>query len=418
MAPLYVFEDSQVDRMYPLTYARAACELRVGTLTMLQRLQRNLRLPVQGIFVREGLGDAVRRRLGILVNPALSTKEGVLLVNSRVLLFSGQTLWKDEWLVTDCAGVAQGTVAWVHLTPELAGKVDFSKLSEAKTLEAVLPEVQRHTSHAILINRPWDILDHQKTGIAEDFVSLGRASEGTLLPGAHVLAAENVHLGAGVKVWPGAVLDAQNGPILIEEGTEIRANAVLTGPTSVGPRCIIRTGADIREHCSLGAGSRVGGEMVNTVFLGNSSKQHYGFLGQSIVCEWVNIGAGTTASNLKNTYGNVRMTLNAQEVPSGRQFLGSLISDHVKIGIGALLATGSVIGFGSHVNMPRPERFVPSFAWVTNHGVERADFEKLEAIAGHAMERRGQAFSAVDHELFVRIASDWAVHENYAWPHG
>jgi UDP-N-acetylglucosamine diphosphorylase/glucosamine-1-phosphate N-acetyltransferase len=296
--------------------------------------------------------------------------------------------------------------------------VDFSRLADPRTLEALLPQVQRHTSHTLMINRPWDILDQQKPAILEDFASLGRANEGTLLPGAHVLAPENIFLGQGVKVWPGAVLDAQNGPIIIEGGTEIRANAVLTGPTSVGPNCVIRTAADIRENCSLGAGSRVGGEMVNTIFLGNSSKQHYGFLGQSIIGEWVNIGAGTTASNLKNTYGTVRMTLHGKDETSGRQFLGSLIADHVKIGIGALLSTGSVIGFGSHVNMPRPARCVPSFAWVTEKGVERADFEKLEHIAGIAMERRGMTFSQMDHDLFVRIASDWAVGESYPWPHG
>jgi UDP-N-acetylglucosamine diphosphorylase/glucosamine-1-phosphate N-acetyltransferase len=352
------------------------------------------------------------------VNPAVSTKDGVLLVNSRVLLFSGQTLWKPEWLATDCAGVTQGTIVWMHLTTEMAGRIDFSKLGDPRTLEAVLPEVQRHTSQNLLINRPWDILDQQKPAILEDFASLGRANEATLLPGAHVLAPENVFLGTGVKVWPGAVLDAQNGPIIIEPGTEIRANAVLTGPTSVGPQCVIRTAADIRENCSLGPGSRVGGEINNTIFLGNSSKQHYGYLGQTIVGEWVNIGAGATASNMKNTHGIVRMALQGKPESSGRQFLGSLIADHVKIGIGTLLSTGSVIGFASHVSMPRPAKFVPSFAWVTENGVERADFEKLEEIARGVMERRGMTFSQMDHELFVRIASDWAVGENYPWPHG
>jgi len=421
MPPLYLFDDSQVDRLYPLTYARSACELRVGALTLLQRLQRNIGLPVSGLFVRDGLAEIVRRRLGLPVNPALSTREGVLLVNARLLLFAGHLPWKDvmspDSLPPDSAGVTQGTVVWMHLSPELAADVDFSKLSEAKTLEALLPHVQRHTAHATLVNRPWDILEHQKTGILEDFAALGKAGDAVILPGAHLLAAENMHLEQGVKVWPGAVLDAQNGPIIIQANTEIRANAVLTGPTSVGPDCVIRTHAEIRENCSLGAGSRVGGEIVNTVFMGNASKQHYGFLGQSIVGEWANLGAGTTASNLKNTYGSVRMTIGGHDEPTGKQFLGAIIADHAKFGIGTHLSTGTVVGFGSHVIVPRPNRFVPSFAWVTEKGAERADFEKLEQIAGIAMSRRNAEFTAIDHELFIRIATDWSLCENYPWPH-
>jgi UDP-N-acetylglucosamine diphosphorylase/glucosamine-1-phosphate N-acetyltransferase len=422
MPPLYVFEDSQVDRLYPLTYARAACELRVGALTLIERLVRNLGLPISGVFVREGLAEVVRRRLTLPVNPAISTREGLVLVNARLLLFAGQTPWNKEItpasLPPDSAGLAQGTVVWMNLSPELAAEIDFAKLSQARTLEALLPRVQRHTAPALLIGRPWDLLDHQRTGILEDFSALGGAQEGTPFPGAHLLAPEHIHIGRGVKIWAGAVLDAQQGPIIVEADAEIHAHAVITGPAYIGPRCVIRNHADIRENSTLGAASRVGGEIVNTLFLGNASKQHYGFLGQSIVGEWANLGAGTTASNLKNTYGTVRMTLNGHDEPTGRQFLGAIIADHAKFGIGTCLSTGSVIGFASHVIVPRPERFVPSFAWVTDKGVHRADFDKIEQIAGIAMQRRGAEFTAADHELFVRIAAEWSLAENYPWVEG
>ncbi|HEY4330398.1 MAG TPA: glucose-1-phosphate thymidylyltransferase, partial [Phycisphaerae bacterium] len=150
-------------------------------------------------------------------------------------------------------------------------------------------------------------------------------------------------------------------------------------------------------------------------FLGNGNKQHHGFLGQSIVGEWVNLGAGTTTSNVKNTYGTVKMPLNGVDESSGRQFLGSIIGDHAKLGIGTYLSTGSVVGFGSHIVAPRPPRFVPSFAWVTDKGIQRADFEKLEQIAGTVMSRRGAEFTPADHELWVRIASEWALGEKHEW---
>ncbi|MCL2645990.1 MAG: hypothetical protein FWD61_03170 [Phycisphaerales bacterium] len=416
MPLLYLFEDSQVERLSPLTYSRGVCELRVGMLTLLERFQRNFGTPLAGIFVRDGLAEVVRRRVKVSVNPALSTRDGVLLVNARLLPLTDSIALLPADFAPDSAGISQGAIVWMHLSPALASQIDFSKLSEAHTLEAVLPLVQRQTSHAELIDRPWDLFDCQKAAILEDFAHLGRANDAVILPGAYLLTPENIHLGKGVKIWPGAVLDAQNGPIIVGEATEIRAGAVITGPTCIGDRCVLRTHADIREHCSIGPGCRVGGEIVNTLFLGNSNKQHYGFLGQTVIGEWVNISAGTTTSNLKNTYGTVRITFGNTEEDTGRQFFGAIVADHVKTGLGTRLNAGTILGFASQTIVPRSPRFVPSFAWLTEQGIERADFEKIEQIASIAMSRRNVDFTAIDHELFVRIANQALVAERYPWP--
>jgi UDP-N-acetylglucosamine diphosphorylase / glucose-1-phosphate thymidylyltransferase / UDP-N-acetylgalactosamine diphosphorylase / glucosamine-1-phosphate N-acetyltransferase / galactosamine-1-phosphate N-acetyltransferase len=418
MPAVCIFEDSLVERLYPLTYARAACELRVGALTLLERMRRNLGMPVAGVMVRGGaLAEVVRQRLGglaaeVAVNPPLSTKEGLLLINARWLKLRGE---KWELPEADSAGLSQGTIVWMHLSARLAGKVDLSKLQEARTLESLLPEVRREASEAAVINRPWDLLTHQKAAIAEDFAVLGAANEAVVMRGAHVIEERHVHLAAGAKVWPGAVLDAQAGPIIVGEGTEIRANAVITGPAAIGAHCVVRNQADIREETTLGPGCRVGGEVIGSIFLGNASKQHYGFLGQTIVGEWANLGAGTTTSNLKNTYGVVKVPVNGRDEPTGRQFMGAVIGDHAKLGIGTYLSTGSVVGFGSHVITGRPPRFVPSFAWVTDKEVGRAEFEKIEQIAATVMQRRGREFTSADHALFVQIASEWSQAEQYPW---
>jgi UDP-N-acetylglucosamine diphosphorylase/glucosamine-1-phosphate N-acetyltransferase len=413
--PIVVFEDSQVERLHPLTYARATCELRTGAFTLLERLQENLGHPIAALLVRPGLADVVRQRLKPLpVNPALTTREGIVLVNARWLLMKGQAKW--EVPASDTAGISQTTVVWAHLSAELCGEVDLSKIHEGRAFDGVLPKMRRISAAATLIGRPWDLLDHQRPSIVEDFGALGRLNEATVMPGAHLLAPENIHLGRGVRVWPGAVLDAQAGPIIVQADTEIRANAVLTGPLFIGPHCLIRTGADIREDCSFGPNTRVGGEVIGSVFQGNANKQHHGFVGQSLIGEWANLGAGTTTSNLKNTYGAVKMPLNGQDEPTGRLFLGSLIADHAKLGIGTYLSTGSVVGFASHVVVPRPPRFVPSFAWLTEKGMDRADFEKIEQVAAIVMKRRGVEFTPADHELFVRIASEWTLGERYEWP--
>ncbi len=351
------------------------------------------------------------------MNMPHSAKEGIVLINSRWLRLTepGGETWKLP--EADTAGLSHGTIVWMHLSAELAGQLDLSGLSEPHAFDAVLART-RHISAttATLINHPWDLLDHQRAAILEDFAAMGAANEATLLPGAHLLAPENIHLAEGVKIWPGAVLDATNGPIIVQADTEIRANAVLTGPLAIGPHCLIRTGADIREDCSFGPNTRVGGEIIGSVFLGNANKQHHGFLGQSIIGEWANVGAGTTTSNLKNTYGTIRMPVNGMDEPTARLFLGSVIGDHAKVGIGTYLSTGSVVGFGSHVVTPRPPRFVPSFAWLTERGMRRADFEKIEQIAATVMKRRGVEFAAADHELFLRIAAEWSLAEHFVWP--
>ncbi len=436
MPPVYLFEDSQVERLFPLTYTRAAFELRIGGLTLLERLQRNLgqTFPIAGLLMRSPLAEIVRRRIpGIPINPPLSARDGILLINARLLQLGKAPPWAaapdagasataDGALAStadlppqDSAGLIQSTVAWMHLSPALAAQVDLSKLQTARTIEEILEKVQRKFAHAIVIDRPWQLLDHQRAAILEDFAAIGAAGDPTAFPGAHFLNPGQIHLAAGVKIWPGAVLDAQTGPIIVGEGSEIHANAVITGPVSIGPHCMIRNLADIREETVLGPGCRVGGEIIASVFLGNANKQHHGFLGQSIVGEWANLGAGTTTSNVKNTYGSVRMISASVDEPTNRQFMGSLIADHVKLGIGTYLSTGSVVGFASHVVVPRPPRFVPSFAWLTEKGLHRADFEKLEQIADIVMRRRHAEFTPADHELWVRIASEWSQSERFTW---
>jgi UDP-N-acetylglucosamine diphosphorylase / glucose-1-phosphate thymidylyltransferase / UDP-N-acetylgalactosamine diphosphorylase / glucosamine-1-phosphate N-acetyltransferase / galactosamine-1-phosphate N-acetyltransferase len=420
MPPLYVFEDSQLDRLFPLTYTRAACELRVGARTLLQRMARNLKQPIAGVLVRSALAETLRQRLpSIPVNPPLSTKDGILLVNARWLALADDP-WPffggEEIPEPDSAGLSQNSIVWMHLSPRLVGRIDVSKLHEARTLETVLTDVRRQSANATLINRPWDLLTHQNAAIAEDFAALGQTNEASLLPGVFLLNPRQIHLARDVKIWPGAVLDAENGPIIVGQGTQIRSHAVITGPVAIGEQCLIRNQSDIREECSFGPHCRVGGEIINSVFLGYANKQHHGFLGQTLVGEWANLGAGTTTSNMKNNYGTVRMPLNGREEPTGRQFMGSVIGDHAKLGIGTYLSTGTVVGFASHVVVPRPPRFVPSFAWLTDKGMERADFEKLEQLAVTVMARRHVSYSPADHALWVSIASVWSLAEQYTWP--
>lgn len=191
----------------------------------------------------------------------------------------------------------------------------------------------------------------------------------------------------GVQVEPHVVFDLRNGPIWILSGAEIRTFSRLAGPLVVGPGTRI-VGGQIRES-SLGPKCVVHGEVSNTVFLGYANKSHDGFVGHSIIGRWANLGAGTITSNLKNTYGPVRLTLGGTKHETGLTFLGSLVGDHVKTAIGTMLPTGCAIGTGANVfGSRRPEPVVPPFAWGTDEPADVLSCQRFVEIAERVMPRR------------------------------
>ncbi|MEK7379492.1 MAG: hypothetical protein AAB075_00610, partial [Gemmatimonadota bacterium] len=191
----------------------------------------------------------------------------------------------------------------------------------------------------------------------------------------------------GARIEPGVVFDLRAGAGVLAEGSEVRSGTRLEGPVYVGPETVV-FGGRIRGS-SFGPQCRIHGEVSTSVFVGYANKSHDGFVGHSVVGPWVNIGAGTITSNLKNTYGPVRLDLPQGRMETGRTFVGSLIGDHAKTAIGTMLATGSVIGAGANVFGPgEVPRFVPPFAWGSS-GIERLNVTGFVRIAQRVMPRRG-----------------------------
>ncbi|MCL5769822.1 MAG: hypothetical protein M1588_00680 [Planctomycetes bacterium] len=410
MTPIYIFEDDRLAQLYPLTYARPAFDLRCGAGTLLDRMDRYLPRPPTGVLVREALADRVSREIRFPVNPRIDPVHGAIFINARWLMTAPPPEFKP-----DTAGLSNGSFAWLHVSGEKLAGMDISRMTPSafNALGAALGAV---AAEAVLIDHPWDLIVHQHEILLADFVVRGPAIRSEPMPGAHILHPQNVFISSDVRIFPGVVLDAQSGPIMIDHGTQIQPNAVITGPVYIGPDCIIRPGANIRADTSLGPSCRVGGEVIGSIFLANTNKQHEGFVGQSLIGQWANLGAGTTTSNLKNTYGMVRMPINGGELETGLRFLGSVIGDHAKIGIGACLKTGSVIGFASHIITSRPPKFVPSFAWVGEKGIEPLDFHKALAIAKAATWRREGAFTPADELIFAHIQQHSRKVEKFHWP--
>lgn len=251
----------------------------------------------------------------------------------------------------------------------------------------------------VLLNGAYDVLtamEHLLQADVADFVHGDRDEipEGCLVVGD---STEVIILGAIVE--PGTVFDVRNGAIVLEDHCYVKSGTRLEGPLYVGAGTRIHGGPV--SHCAIGPACRVRGEMTSSVMLGFSNKGHEGFIGHSVIGRWVNLGAGTTTSNLKNTYGNVRLELGGGPTETGRTFLGTVFGDHVKTAIGTMLSTGTVIGTGANVfGATQPRRRVPPFCWGADS--DSMNLDGFLKTAKLVFERRQESFG--DEQLAMLTA--------------
>ncbi|MFI5245258.1 MAG: hypothetical protein ACHQQR_08540, partial [Gemmatimonadales bacterium] len=233
----------------------------------------------------------------------------------------------------------------------------------------------------------WDLSAKLAAMLGADIAALARGAED---PPSHVtvLGGHAAHVERGAYFEPYVLIDTTEGPVLVRRGARVAAFTRLTGPCVIGEDVQV-LGGTIRGS-SIGEDSRVRGELSGTVFVGHANKAHDGFVGHSVLGRWVNVGAGTITSNLKNSYGEVSIWTPDGVRRTGQMFLGSFIGDHAKLGIGTRLATGSVIGAGANVfGNAMPPKFVPPFAWGDAPPFKEFDAGKFLDVAARVMARRG-----------------------------
>lgn len=260
---------------------------------------------------------------------------------------------------------------------------------------------------AELLAWPWSLVTGADHRLARDLDALHRPDDdpgpldGVVRMGEHGLA-----LVDDAVVEPGVILDLRSGPIRLEAGVTVAGPARLTGPLHLGPGSVVFGGSLSRVAC--GPVCKLRGEIADTVFLGYANKAHDGYLGHALVGRWVNLGAGTTNSDLKNNYGNVRVQLPHGRFDTNLMKVGVFLGDHVKTGIGTLLTTGGVVGAGSNVfgGGPAAPRHLPAFSWANADGVEPFRFDKFVEVAQAAMARRGQSLTPGVEGVLRRLRDD------------
>lgn len=248
-----------------------------------------------------------------------------------------------------------------------------------------------------------DIFRQSKERIAADFNLLTAGRRSRPLPSSCTLIgpADRLFIEEGADV-EGAFINTRMGPVYIGRNSEIQECVVLRGPIAIGPSCRVRAGARLLPGVNLGESTRVGGEISNTVFLGFSNKQHDGFLGDAVIGQWCNLGAGCVASNLKNDYSEIRLWSYPQQrfAKTGLQFCGLIMADHCKAGINTMFNTATVIGPGCNIHgagFPRP--YVPAFSDGGAQGFTRVIFRKFLATATEMMRHRSVEISDADRSI-------------------
>jgi hypothetical protein len=314
---------------------------------------------------RERIERLMGRKARVLSRPRPAALSGETVTTERAagLFFPATLVLRTPIPVEgpEEVGVAEDRIVFLRLGAERAARFDPAR---PETAAEGLP---RRPMTAVFIDRPWDIVRHFATFLRDDVEILSRAPRPP-----HSLS-------------PSAVVDDSNGPVYIGEGAVIEPFAYIVGPACIGRNAVIKAHAAIRESV-IGEGCRVGGEVSCSVLFPWSNKQHAGFLGHSVVGSWVNIGAGATGSNLKNTYGEIRVA----GKPTGLQYLGQIIGDHAKIGIQAVMNTGSVYGIAVNLFAGPPlPKLVSSFSF----GDAPAEIEPVIRTARMVMERRQKELS-------------------------
>ena len=397
MSALVLFEDNGYRALLPLTYWRTVFELRVGRHIQLDRLPQQLGLPVSGVWTREWMEAVARQRCGTAVNTPLAPE--TLLASGRWLVDAPPEIPKAP-----VVGRLGEGIAFIHCDARLARELCPQDFLRPEGLEDKLRHVDEVPASGRLIRYPWDIVGGLADRLRGDWKTDDASVEAELDSRVYAEPLDQICVGPRSTIHPSAVIDARPGPVYISHDVVVGAAAVIEGPAYIGPGTHVRPHAYLHGGVAAGPVGRLGGEIDGCVIHGYSNKQHAGFLGHSYVGSWVNLGAGATNSDLKNTYGNVRVPIGGVEMDTGTMFFGAVIGDHVKVGINATLPTGVVLGFAATVASPRAlPKWVPSFSWVDEHGIKEGNAAKLLDGACKVMARRDLDMTDSEVELFLDL---------------
>ena len=411
---LCLFEDTGVPYLWPLTYMRAVYRLRPGIHSLGIAIQNALGRPPLLLHTRPELAEVTWQAYPKATPFTAGDAPDTLFVNGRYIPEPGRVLDAlHEAAAPDAPAhvLIQGDTVLAARVPAGTTLPSLSDLLTPDVFSA-LPSVS--VEGAQFVNRLWDLLTDLPAAINRDRANfpLGMHEGAEVQPGAILAHPEHIHLAPGAVVRPGAILNAENGPIIVDAGAVVMEGAILRAPCYLGPHAQAKMAARL-DTAIIGPWCKAGGEVHDSIMQGYANKGHDGYLGNSYIAPWCNLGADTNNSNLKNDYGRVSLynTSLGKYEDSGQQFLGLIMGDHSKCGINTMFNTGTVVGvfcnlFGGGY-MPR---YVPSFSWGGPGGLRTYHLRKAYQVAAAVMRRRNIELTEADRAILAQVFEATAVH--------
>ncbi len=379
----YILTDGTVrNHLLPFTFTRPVADIRVGILTLREKWEKHLNASTSS-ETEEYLSEKfplVELDKNIKIDASFIPTANIAGIVSN--LKENQALFYNDQ-----------PIAYFY--------------SKGQTINWDTFEVIQYTHNDILrIENTWDIFKSNGEAIILDFELLTKGRTSQPIPeGISCVNKENIFLEEGATVLFSS-LNATNGPIYIGKDAEIMEGCTVRGPFALCEHATLKMGAKIYGPTTVGPHSKVGGEVNNSIIFGYSNKGHDGFLGNSVIGEWCNLGADTNNSNLKNNYAEVRLWNYKTEnfAPTGLQFCGLMMGDHSKCGINTMFNTGTVVGVSANIfGSGFPRNFIPSFSWGGSGGMTTFKTDKAFEVAKMVMSRREMEFNDVEARILEHV---------------
>lgn len=391
-----IFEGSHWTDFVPFALTRPLFCLRSGATTLLEKQLRAVNPDRLTLWVRPEMEAFLRAN--VLPKLSMPCSINTPLDDEPALVLAARTLHLSRFEVPNSPCVVLEEDRLIRLayvkSPGLS-QDDVMRRSDAWLKLLDLPQTMPQTR----FSRHWaDLISWNEEAIVADSIHCKHPTP--VAARAHLVNERDIHASPSAHIGVNVVLDASKGPILIDDDATIGANSVIEGPCYIGASSRISPLTLIRPGVSIGPVCRVGGEVGNTIFQAYSNKSHDGFVGDSYIGEWVNLGAGTTTSNLKSTYGLIKLQLGSREVQSERVLLGCAIGDHAKTATYTQLTAGAYVGTGSMIAISdRVPRFVPSFSFWTDESRQHMAVDKAADVAGRMQSRRALTHQPFETEI-------------------
>ncbi|GAA0880734.1 GlmU family protein [Algoriphagus jejuensis] len=384
MDQIVLFDDPALrGSLLPFTFTRPVADIRVGILKISEKWQKYTSAEVS--FLTQ---EYLQKKFSRTAKPALAVNGAWLPeVDTFEILKNikpNQALYWGKLLLATYIG-------------ETEKNLSFAADRESIQLD----------KEPVLVQKTWNIFQFNAAEIRKDFalITKGRVSQPIDDPHTRVYAPENIFVEEGAKI-KAAVLNAENGPIYIGRNAEVQEGALIRGSFALGEGSIVNMGAKLRGDTTVGPFSKIGGEVSNSVIFGYSNKGHEGYMGNSVLGEWCNLGADTNTSNLKNNYSTVKLWdyTKGAYANTGLQFCGLMMGDHSKCGINTMFNTGTVVGVGAVIfGEGYPRNFIPSYSWGGATGLSTFNLDKFADTAKAVLGRRGRAWEEKDQEIMERV---------------